>query len=433
MINIAIDGPSGAGKSSCARLLAKKLGYIYVDTGAMYRAIGLYAFWQGISLDEISKVVALLPEIKIDIRFADGEQRVLLGERDVSSEIRQNEISMYASRASAIPEVRAFLLETQRKLARENNVIMDGRDIGTVILPNADLKIFLTASDESRARRRFDELCAKGQKVVYEEILAQIIERDKNDRERDIAPAIPAQDAIILDNSNLDLNGTADEIERLLNIRLNSKKKDEPSKFYRAICNIFGGIVRLIWGVSSKGTDNIPEDGAYLMCINHTSFADVLLLAATSKRQVHFLAKAELFKIPVLSSLIRALGAYPVRRGAGDVAAIKATLSLLCDGKIVGIFPQGTRSPGVDPANTEFKNGAAMIAARAKAGIIPVFINSKNYRTRPFSKNEVIYGEPIGYRELEGLGKGTAQYAAITEAVRSAICSLDPKKQDTEK
>lgn len=201
MINIAIDGPSGAGKSTVAKALAKKLGYIYVDTGALYRAIGLYVRRAGVLPENSAGVIALLPEIDVRLAYENGEQKVLLSGEDVGSLIRTNEISAYASKVSAIPEVRTFLLELQRDMARKNNVIMDGRDIGTVILPDADVKIFMTASPEARIRRRYEELLASGQSVTLEEVAATVHERDKNDSTRKVAPAIPAADAVFVDNS----------------------------------------------------------------------------------------------------------------------------------------------------------------------------------------------------------------------------------------
>lgn len=217
---IALDGPSGAGKSSLAKKIAKELGIVYVDTGAMYRTVGLYATRKGVSLNDEEKVAALLPEIKLSVRFADGEQHILLGDEDVGGLIRTPEISMAASRVSAIPAVRAFLLDTQRNLAKTTSVIMDGRDIGTVIFPDAEVKLFLTASAEARARRRTLELAEKGINTPYEEVLRDIITRDKNDREREIAPAVAADDAVILDNSELDLEGTVREAIRIIRSRI---------------------------------------------------------------------------------------------------------------------------------------------------------------------------------------------------------------------
>ena len=201
MISIAIDGPSGAGKSTVAKALAKKLGYIYVDTGALYRTIALFAIRKGAEPTNEEQICALLPQIKLDVKYVDGTQRVFLCGEDVSDKIRTNEISMCASKVSAIPAVRAFLLALQRDMAKNNNVIMDGRDIGTVILPDATVKFFMNASEDAKARRRHKELLAKGEKISLEEVKKTMAERDKNDSARKIAPAVPAADAIHLDNS----------------------------------------------------------------------------------------------------------------------------------------------------------------------------------------------------------------------------------------
>lgn len=217
MIRIAIDGPSGSGKSTLAKAIAKELGIVYVDTGALYRTVGYYVFTKGEKPDDAKAVEALLPEINIDIKYEDGTQCVYLNGENLGDRIRQPQISMYASAVSAIPAVRAFLLDMQKDIARKNSVVMDGRDIGTVIIPDADLKIFLQASNECRAKRRTEELLAKGIPASYEEVLADMIERDKNDKNRDIAPAIPASDAIIMDNSELTVEQSLAEVVRLIN------------------------------------------------------------------------------------------------------------------------------------------------------------------------------------------------------------------------
>ncbi len=200
-IQIAIDGPSGAGKSSLSRAVAKAMGIIYVDTGALYRTVGYFARSKGITLENITELVPLLEEITIEVRYEDGIQCVYLNGENLGDRIRENEISMYASKVSTIPEVRAFLLDTQKELARKNSVIMDGRDIGTIILPDANVKIFLTASNEIRARRRVKELEEKGMPASFETVLADMEQRDEQDRNRDVAPAIAAPDAIHFDNS----------------------------------------------------------------------------------------------------------------------------------------------------------------------------------------------------------------------------------------
>lgn len=215
MINIAIDGPSGAGKSTIAKAISRTLGYIYVDTGALYRAIGLHTVNSGKTTTSRDEIVPLLNDIKVELKFVDSQQRVFLNNVDVSNLIRTPEISMAASNVSAIPEVREFLFSLQKNIALENNVVMDGRDIGTVVLPQAKIKIFLTASPEARAIRRFEELVEAGQKVVYEDILEDIIKRDYNDSNREIAPLKKAEDAVLVDTTG---NTLEQSIDCLLNI-----------------------------------------------------------------------------------------------------------------------------------------------------------------------------------------------------------------------
>lgn len=215
-MRIALDGPSGAGKSTVAKALAKRLGIIYVDTGALYRTVGLYVRDKGIEKTDTSGVISCLDEINLGMDFVDGSQIITLNGKQIGEEIRTGEIAMYASAVSAIPEVRAFLLETQRKIARENSVVMDGRDIGTVIIPDAEVKIFMTASAEARAERRFLELQAKGESCTFESVLADIIERDKNDSTRKTAPAIPAKDAVHLDNSGCTVEQTVEKVIEII-------------------------------------------------------------------------------------------------------------------------------------------------------------------------------------------------------------------------
>ncbi len=220
-IAVAIDGPVGAGKSSIARQTAKTLDFIYVDTGAMYRGIGLYAVRKGVTTTDAEAVTALLPEITLDIKIIDGTQRVFLNGEDVSEDIRLPEISMAASNVSAIPEVRTFLLDLQRSFAKSNNVIMDGRDIGTVILPDAEVKIYLTAAAEVRAKRRYDELIAKGQDVKYEDVLSDLNQRDYNDMHRETAPLKVADDAVVADTTELDFEQSCALIIKIIKEKAN--------------------------------------------------------------------------------------------------------------------------------------------------------------------------------------------------------------------
>lgn len=212
-VAIALDGPAGAGKSSIAKKAAKALDFIYVDTGALYRTIGLAASRKNVEPKPSKEVEELLDKINVDLTFNSlGEQVVLLDGEDVSGEIRTPEASMMASKISAVPAVRAYLLDLQRNMAKTHNVIMDGRDIGTAVLPNAKVKIFLTASPEARAQRRYKELCEKGMDVKYEDVLNDVIQRDYNDTHRDVAPLKPADGCVIVDTTELDFEQSVDKI-----------------------------------------------------------------------------------------------------------------------------------------------------------------------------------------------------------------------------
>lgn len=224
VVNIAIDGPAGAGKSTIAKAAAKAFGYIYVDTGALYRAIAYYALSRGRDVSNAEAVESLLQDVTPELKYLNGEQRVFLNGDDVSEKIRTPDVSMGASAVSAIPRVREFLFNLQKKIAAENSVVMDGRDIGTVVLPNADVKIFLTASAEERARRRHKELTEKGEKIGFEEVLADVNQRDYNDTHRDIAPLKQAKDAVLCDTTNVDLQGAIDMLVNIINEKLSAKE-----------------------------------------------------------------------------------------------------------------------------------------------------------------------------------------------------------------
>lgn len=215
-VSVAIDGPAGAGKSSISRIAAKRLGFIYVDTGALYRAVGLKFSLSGADTALNCDIDGILADTTVDIRFKDGEQRVYLDGRDVSEKIRTPAASMMASAVSARPQVRAFLLEMQRKLARENNVVMDGRDIGTVVLPDAEVKIYLTASAEVRAERRLKELTEKGENVTFKEIYDDMIKRDYDDMHREIAPLKQAEDAVLADTTDCNFEESVELILKIV-------------------------------------------------------------------------------------------------------------------------------------------------------------------------------------------------------------------------
>lgn len=220
VVNVAVDGPAGAGKSTISRAAAKELGFIYVDTGALYRAVGVYALRNGIGTKDSENIEKALNDIVVELKFVGDVQHVFLNGEDVSTEIRTPEASMAASDVSAIPCVRAFLFDLQRDIAKKNNCIMDGRDIGTVVLPDAKIKIFLTASAEERAKRRYKELVEKGAKDTYEEVLADLEKRDYQDSHREIAPLKPAEDSVIVDTSDYNFDEAKNIIVNIIKERI---------------------------------------------------------------------------------------------------------------------------------------------------------------------------------------------------------------------
>ena len=219
-VAIAIDGPSGAGKSTIARILAAALGFVYVDTGALYRTVGLAALRRGLDPHDAKKIEPMLEELRVSLGYAEGSQRVFLNDEDVSDQIRTPEVSMAASAVSALPPVRRFLFDLQQDTARRQNVIMDGRDIGTVVLPFAQIKIFLTASAEDRAQRRYEELIAKGSAVTFDEVLRDMKERDYNDSHRAAAPLRAAEDAVLVDTTGNTLERSVEILKNLVTERL---------------------------------------------------------------------------------------------------------------------------------------------------------------------------------------------------------------------
>ena len=419
MIRIAIDGPGGAGKSSLAKAVARELGIIYVDTGALYRNIGLYCLRRGADCKNKEEILPLLPEITLELKFEEGRQIITLNGTDEGENIRTPEVSLAASAVSAIPEVRQFLLDMQRETARKNSVIMDGRDIGTVILPDAEVKIFLTASPEARAKRRFLELSAKGIDTTYEKVYDEMVERDKNDSTRAVAPCVPAKDATLLDNSKLDEAGTLKAVLKI--IKKKSKKK---LNFYAKAKRIVAPIYKFFWRVRARGVENVPMDGGFILCSNHISALDVVSIGAVCPRQLTFVAKKEVFSAPVIGWFAKNLEAIKVDRAANDLSAIKASVEACQNGRVLSIFPQGHRYPGVDPKTTPTKNGAALMAYRSGCDVLPVCLNIKKCRYAPFRKIEVVFGKLIKNSELGFVNGGNDEYKHATDIIFKEIISL---------
>ena len=439
-INVALDGPSGAGKSTIAKMAAAKLGFVYVDTGAMYRTIAYYVIGKGINPADSEAVKAALPEITITLKN-EGTQQVFLNGENVSDLIRTPEISMGASKVSAIPEVRAFLLDLQKDIAKANDIIMDGRDIGTVVLPDAQVKIFLTASAEERANRRFKELQEKGDPSTYEEVLADINQRDYNDTHRDIAPLRQAEDAVLVDSSSLTLEETADEIIRVINEKTGKKKERKTRELmpvrpitkthkltfikmflYTILRHIVMGLYHIYYDISFEGTQNVPKDGGNVFASNHRSMQDPVFIAIHTRVPISYMAKQELFEKNIFfTALIRFFGAFPVSRGKGDTAVIDTSIEKLEKGRNLVIFPEGTRSKDgkVGPGKT----GVALVAAVAQTKIVPVGIIFEG--KLKFRKRVIIrYGKPLTPAEIGVTGTDARSLKKLKLKIMEEITNL---------
>lgn len=430
VMNCALDGPAGAGKSTVAKEIAKKLGYIYVDTGALYRAIGLYATRCGATTTDASQVVPLLHSIDVELRFEDGVQNVYLNGENVSDKIRTPEMSIAASNVSAIPKVRDFLLDLQRNIAQNNNIIMDGRDIGTVILPDAQVKIFLTASAEERASRRYKELTEKGQQVVYEDVLNDIIKRDYNDSNRATAPLKKADDAIEIDSSSMTAQEVVDTIAQIITRKkellerkpLRDKPKFTVGYFFYSIARIIvKGFMHICFDITVKGKENIPHGGARIIASNHVCWADVLLIGVYVKSPGAYVSKAELFKNKLVAVILTIFHAFPVARGSGNTDFIGKSLKFLDKGNNLVIFPEGTRSKTGMLGRP--KTGVAHIAARSYAPVVPVSIKFDG-KPKFRSKVTLSFGKEISSQELFAKNLSVGEMHRIRDIIMDDITEL---------
>lgn len=426
-INVALDGPSGAGKSSIAKAVSAKLGYIYVDTGAMYRTVALYMLSNGIKTNDSNTVVEKLPEIDITMKHIDGTQHIFLNNEDVSDKIRTPEVSMGASEVSAVPQVRSFLLDMQKSIAEKSDIIMDGRDIGTVVLPDAQIKIFLTASAGKRADRRYKELLDKGMDVSYKDVLDDINKRDYNDIHREMAPLKQADDAVLLDTSDLSFEHSVDKLLEIITTkinRINKKQKVNCVKmfFYQILRPIVTGIYHITYNLKFVGKENIPKDGGYVYASNHRSYADPVLLSLPVRVPFAYMAKEELFHNKAMSILIKAFGAFPVTRGSGDMSVINESIKRLKKGYNLVIFPEGTRSK--DGKVGKGKTGVALIAAKMQVPVIPVSISFKGSKLKFRSKVIVRYGKAISPQELSITSDSPKELKQLKLKIMSSIEEL---------
>ena len=402
---VAIDGPAGTGKGTVTKIISKKFKLVNIDTGATYRCVTLDMLNKGIKLDELDKIKELLKNIKIEIKREDNEQKIFLNGEEVTQKIRSKEVTELVSQVSSIKEVRLSMVELQRKMAEGKNVIMEGRDIGTYVFPTADVKIYLDADLEERAKRRFIQNKEKGIKMSYVDILNNIKQRDENDKKKEIGALKVAHDAEVIDTTTMSINQVTKEISNIIK----NKKKDikmqkkiykirKETRWKKFVRTIIKGILRTVYRIAFrvKITGKVPEEGPYIICSNHINYLDAAAIVLFNKRKVNFVAKEDLFTHEILFWLGHLFDAIPIKRDMQDIEAMKRCLKVLKNGELLGIFPEGTRK-GMEK-NMKAKNGAAFMAIKSGVKIIPTGIHGT---FRPFSKVYINYGDPIDLSEYK--------------------------------
>lgn len=428
---VAIDGPAGTGKGTVTEKLSKKLGLINIDTGATYRCVTLAMIKENIKLEELEKINKLLENIQIELKNEKKEQIVLLNGEDVTKQIRSKEVTSLVSQVSSIKEVRLAMTGLQRKMAEGKSVIMEGRDIGTYVFPGADVKIYLDADVEERAKRRYKQNQEKGIEMSYKEILENIKKRDENDKNREFGALKVANDAIVIDTTNMSIHQVVAKIEKIIKEKQKSIKLLEKiysirpetkwKKFVRKVIKGFlSGLYHIVYRV--KITGSVPEEGAYIICANHINYLDAAAVVLFNKRMVHFIGKEDLFRFRILNWLAHVFDIIPIKRNMQDMEAMKRCLKILKSGGLLGIFPEGTRK-GMQK-HMKAKNGAAYMAIKTGTPVIPVGI----YGTfKPFSKVYINYGEPIDLSAYKGEDKEKIDEA--TKLIMDKIVMLT-KKED---
>ena len=481
---IAIDGPAGSGKSTIAREVAKRLGMHYLDTGAMYRTVALLALEAGLLPDRIPDAAELAS--RSDLRFvdrADDLTRAFIGDREVTDDIRGREVSKAVSPVSADGAVRTLLTARQRAEAARGDVVVEGRDTGTVVFPNADVKVYLVASIEERARRRRAQLLAQGSDQSVEELVADIAARDAYDSGRALAPLCKADDAVEIDTTGMTIAEVIQEVCALVEAKRRPggagddtaamrgaamqgpaaptaqegpaaaarlatapapgrSQTDDRAKYgkkwpfsrmvrgpldtwlYRFAFSFIPPVWRLLFRMKIYGAQNIPRSGAVLLVSNHRSNLDPFFVGVSFPRQIHFMAKAELWKVKALGRLIDRLGTFPVSRGEADRAAVKRALDTLAAGAVVGMFPEGHRQRTTHMG--QIQAGVSLFALRDGVTTIPMIVDGTERVVRGgllrLHRVTATFGPPL---EVPGTDVPRAQRAQlVTERLDQAFRDL---------
>lgn len=427
---VAIDGPAGTGKGTVTEILSKKLKLVNIDTGATYRCVTLAMLNADVRLDEMDKIKEILDTIRIELKNEKNGQTVILNGEVVTEKIRSKEVTKLVSQVSGIKEVRLAMAGLQRKMAEGKNVIMEGRDIGTYVFPNADIKIYLDADVEERAKRRFKQNQEKGIDMSYNEILENIKKRDENDKNKEIGALKVAHDAVVIDTTYMNIQEVVAKIEEIVKkkqrqdaltekiyrIRPETKWKLFVRKFLKGF---LGLIYRIVYRVQVTG--EVPENGGYIICANHINYLDAAAVVIFNKRKVSFVAKEDLFHHPLLNWFGHVFDIIPIKRNMQDIDAMKRCMKTLKSGELLGIFPEGTRK-GLEK-NGKAKNGAVYMAIKTGTPIIPCGIHGT---FKPFSKVYVNYGNPIDLTGYKGQDKQMIDEA--TQMVMDEIVRLTMKE-----
>lgn len=433
---VALDGPAGSGKGTVTKILAQKLGLVNIDTGAMYRCVALEMLNKNIKLDELDKIKELLNNIDISLKETKDKQIVLLNGQDVSSEIRTNRVTKIVSQVSSIKEIRDKLVELQRNMAKSQDIIMEGRDITTVVFPNADVKIYLDADVEERAKRRYEQNVKKNIESTYKQVLADMKARDENDKNKEYGALKIAKDAIVIDSSKKNINQVVSEIKNIVNKKKKEMVLEEKAykempdskkkAFWRSfLVHLVHFLYRIIFRIENIGEKGIPEDDkSYIVCANHLNYLDAIAVITSSNRFVRFMCKSSMFKNALFTWVLHIGDVIPVNREKNDIEAMKRSIKALKNKEVLGIFPEGTRK-GMEK-NLDAKNGAAFMALRTKTKVIPIGIQGT---FKPFTKVYLNYGKPLDFSEYYGKEKDKEILNKVTKEIMDNIIMLTNEKK----
>ncbi|NGX46244.1 MAG: Cytidylate kinase [Chlamydiae bacterium] len=432
---ITIDGPSGTGKTTIAKAVAERLGFAYFDTGAMYRAVSLLALRSQVDLKNPEAVDRLLEAFSFRIEAKGNLLRYFIGTEEVTEQLRDQSVNAIVSEVAALPKVREALWALQRDFGKAHSAIFEGRDMGSVVFPNAAFKIFLTATPKERARRRLEEMRRKQPKDAklfdLKAMEKELTRRDQYDSNRPLAPLTCPQRAYKIDTTHMEIDQIVEKIlarekkvVRTLYSTLHRQAKMK--KFYALIITLSSWLLKLFYRHRIYGLEHYFE-GAAIIAPNHTSYLDPPIVATSWPEEVHFLAKEALFKNPLFGSFIRAVNSHPVHGDAADVAVFKKILKLLGEGKKIILFPEGGRSDG---ELTPLKPGIGLLLARSKAAIIPAYIHGahtawgrRHKFPKLWGKTACVFGSPILWQPFAHMEKKEAQ-EAIKKALFEAIQAL---------